>query len=114
MPNTLTNKERMKIPRQQMPEQDGVKRSHNFSEVNLGLTEELAILEAQRCIQCPKPTCVEGCPVEVKIGEFISLVSERKFLEAAAKIKEDNMLLVKRTNRSRLEDLKDLLQIMKD
>ena len=88
----LTNKERMKIPRQQMPEQDGVERSHNFNEVNLGLTEELAILEAQRCIQCPKPTCVEGCPVEVKIGEFISLVSERKFLEAAAKIKEDNML----------------------
>jgi len=88
----LTNKERMKIPRQQMPEQDGIKRSHNFNEVNLGLTEELAILEAQRCIQCPKPTCVEGCPVEVKIGEFISLVSERKFLEAASKIKEDNML----------------------
>ncbi len=58
----------------------------------LGFTEELAVLEAERCIQCPKPTCVEGCPVGVKISEFISLVTERKFVEAAAKIKEDNML----------------------
>jgi glutamate synthase (NADPH/NADH) small chain len=88
----LTNKERMKIPRQSMPEQDALKRAHNFNEVNLGLTEELAMLEAQRCIQCPKPTCVEGCPVGVKIGEFIALVSEGNYIEAAAKIKEDNML----------------------
>ncbi|MFZ0454522.1 MAG: NADPH-dependent glutamate synthase [Ignavibacteriaceae bacterium] len=88
----LSNKERMKIQRQAMPEQDGALRRNNFNEVNLGFTEELAMLEAQRCIQCPKPTCVEGCPVGVKIGEFISLVSEGKFVEAAAKIKEDNML----------------------
>ena len=88
----LSNKDRMKIPRQAMPEQDGEVRSHNFNEVNLGLTEELAVLEAQRCIQCPKPTCIEGCPVGVKINEFIQLVTERKFEEAAAKIKEDNML----------------------
>jgi glutamate synthase (NADPH) small chain len=88
----LSNKERMKIPRQAMPEQDGEVRSHNFNEVNLGLTEEFAVLEAQRCIQCPKPTCIEGCPVGVKINEFIQLVTERKFEEAAAKIKEDNML----------------------
>ena len=88
----LSNKERMKIQRQIMPEQDGTLRRNNFNEVNLGLTEELAMLEAQRCIQCPKPTCVEGCPVGVKIGEFIALVSEGKYVEAAAKIKEDNML----------------------
>ena len=88
----LSNKERMKIPRQLMPEQDSEARSHNFEEVNLGFTEELAVLEAERCIQCPKPTCVAGCPVGVKIGEFIQLVTERKFMEAAAKIKEDNML----------------------
>jgi glutamate synthase (NADPH/NADH) small chain len=88
----LSNKERMKIPRQQMPEQNDLLRRTNFDEVNLGLTEELAVLEAQRCIQCPKPTCVEGCPVEVKIGEFIALLSEGKYAEAAAKIKEDNML----------------------
>jgi glutamate synthase (NADPH) small chain len=88
----LSNKERMKIPRQVMPEQNNIERARNFNEVNLGFTEELAILEAQRCIQCPKPTCVEGCPVGVKIGEFISLIAEGKYLDAAAKIKEDNML----------------------
>jgi glutamate synthase (NADPH/NADH) small chain len=88
----LSNKERMKIPRQPMPEQDSAERSHNFKEVNLGFTEELAMLEAQRCLQCPKPSCVEGCPVGVKIGDFITLVAEGKYMEAAAKIKEDNML----------------------
>ncbi|RKY95135.1 MAG: glutamate synthase (NADPH), homotetrameric [Ignavibacteriae bacterium] len=82
----------MKIPRQQMPEQDSVERAQNFKEVNLGFTEELAMLEAQRCLQCPKPACVEGCPVGVKIGDFITLVAEGKHMEAAAKIKEDNML----------------------
>lgn len=88
----LSNKERMKIPRQVMPEQNNIERARNFNEVNLGFTEELAILEAQRCIQCPKPTCIEGCPVGVKIGEFISLIAKGKYLDAAAKIKEDNML----------------------
>jgi len=88
----LSNKERMKIQRQRMPEQDSAKRRNNFLEVNLGLTEELARMEALRCIQCPKPTCVEGCPVNVKIKDFIALVAEGDYLGAAAKIKEDNML----------------------
>jgi len=92
MADKITNKERMKIPRQMMPEQDPFVRRNNFSEVNLGFTEELAKMEALRCIQCPKPTCVEGCPVGVKIGEFIALVAEGKFLDAAAKMKEDNLL----------------------
>ena len=92
MPQTITNKERMKIPRQKMPEQDQTKRRSNFNEVNLGLTEELAKLEALRCIQCPKPTCIEGCPVGVKIGDFISLIAEGDFLAAASKLKEDNLL----------------------
>jgi len=69
----LTNKERMKISRQAMPQQEGSTRVHNFTEVNLGFTEELAKMEALRCLQCPKPTCVEGCPVGIKIGDFISL-----------------------------------------
>ncbi|HVO74375.1 MAG TPA: NADPH-dependent glutamate synthase [Ignavibacteriaceae bacterium] len=89
---SLSNKERMKIPRQKMPEQDPGERSSNFNEVNLGFTEDLAKMEALRCIQCPKPSCVEGCPVNIKIKEFISLIAEGKFNEAAAKIKEDNML----------------------
>ncbi len=88
----LSNKEKMKIPRQAMPEQDSAVRRNNFEEVNLGFTEELAKMEALRCIQCPKPTCVSGCPVGVKIGDFISLVAEGEYLKAAEKIKEDNML----------------------
>ena len=88
----ISKKDRMKIPRQSMPEQDSIERSKNFKEVNLGFTEELAKMEALRCLQCPKPVCIAGCPVEVKIKDFISLVAEGDFLGAAAKIKEDNML----------------------
>lgn len=92
MSEKISNKERMKIPRQVMPEQDPVQRRANFSEVNLGFTEELAKMEALRCIQCPKPTCIEGCPVGVKINEFIALVADGDFLGAASKMKEDNLL----------------------
>jgi glutamate synthase (NADPH) small chain len=89
---SMTNKERMKIPRQAMPEQDPSLRRNNFNEVNLGFTEELAKMEALRCIQCPKPTCVDGCPVGVKINEFVALVADGDFLGAASKMKEDNLL----------------------
>jgi len=88
----LTKKERMQIPRQPMPEQDPQARNKNFTEVNLGFTEELAKLEAERCLQCPKPKCVEGCPVGVKIKDFIQLVADGDYLAAAAKIKENNVL----------------------
>lgn len=90
--NELSKKDRMKIPRQPMPEQDPDVRRSNFEEVNLGFTEELAKMEALRCLQCPKPVCIAGCPVGVKIDEFVKLVSEGDFLAASAKIKEDNML----------------------
>ncbi|MCW8995390.1 MAG: NADPH-dependent glutamate synthase [Psychromonas sp.] len=92
MSGKISNKERMKIPRQLMPEQDSSIRRTNFNEVNLGFTEELAKMEAMRCIQCPKPSCVEGCPVGVKIGDFIALVADGNYLGAAAKLKEDNLL----------------------
>ncbi|GMU87429.1 MAG: hypothetical protein AMXMBFR48_26700 [Ignavibacteriales bacterium] len=82
----------MKIPRQPMPEQNPLERSGNFKEVNLGFTEELARMEAERCLQCPKPVCVEGCPVGVKIKDFIGLVALGDFAGAAAKLKEDNAL----------------------
>ncbi len=88
----LSKKDRLKIPRQSMPEQDSIERSRNFKEVNLGFTEELAKMEALRCLQCPKEVCVEGCPVGIKIKDFINLVAEGDYLGAAAKIKEDNML----------------------
>lgn len=92
MAEPITNKERMKIPRQKMPVQNEYERRANFNEVNLGFTEELAKMEALRCLQCPKPTCIEGCPVGVKIGDFISLVADGDFLGAADKMKEDNLL----------------------
>lgn len=88
----LSNKERIKISRQTMPEQDPEIRKSNFDEVNLGFTEELARMEALRCLQCPKPVCIDGCPVNVKISDFIKLVGEGDYSGAAAKIKEDNML----------------------
>ena len=75
-----------------MPEQEPLVRAHNFEEVNLGFTEELAKMEALRCLQCPKPSCVPGCPVGIKIHEFIALVASGDYLAAAAKIKEDNAL----------------------
>ncbi|MGE5497993.1 MAG: NADPH-dependent glutamate synthase [Syntrophothermus sp.] len=88
----ISKKDRMKIPRQPMPEQEGKVRAANFDEVNLGFTEELAKMEALRCIQCPKPTCVSGCPVGVQIRDFIDLVAKGDYLGAAGKIKEDNAL----------------------
>jgi glutamate synthase (NADPH) small chain len=88
----LPPRERMKIPRQQMPERSPSERICNFSEVSLGFTEEVARMEANRCLQCPTPVCIEGCPVGIKINDFIRLISEGNFLEAAAKIKEDNVL----------------------
>ena len=75
----LSAKERMQIPRQHMPEQEPNERNRNFKEVNLGYTKELAKIEALRCLQCPKPKCVEGCPVNVKIKDFIALVAEEKY-----------------------------------
>jgi len=88
----LTPKERLKIPRHSMIEQDPEVRSRNFEEVNLGYTPELAIEEAQRCLQCPKPTCVQGCPVNIQIKDFITLIAEGDFIGAVHKIKEDNAL----------------------
>jgi glutamate synthase (NADPH/NADH) small chain len=83
---------RMSISRQHMPEQDPIERGHNFREVNYGYTPELAQTEAQRCIRCAKPKCIEGCPVHVKIPDFIACLAEGKFLEAARILHEDNAL----------------------
>jgi glutamate synthase (NADPH/NADH) small chain len=85
-------KERMKIPRQKMPEQPPQARARNFDEVPLGYSKETAILEAERCLQCKKPPCVTGCPVNVKIPDFIKLIREGEFDAAARKIKETNSL----------------------
>ena len=81
-----------KVPRQAMPEQDPAVRVRNFEEVPLGFSEETAVTEAKRCIQCKKPGCIAGCPVEVRIPEFIHAIAERRFLEAARILKETNSL----------------------
>jgi len=81
-----------KIPRQPMPEQDPKARIGNFEEVPVGYSAETAVLEAKRCIQCKKPGCVPGCPVDVDIPGFIKLIAEGKFIEAAWKLKETNAL----------------------
>jgi len=92
MTNPLKPAERTKIPRQHMPEQDATARSHNFKEVNLGLSLDLAKTEAARCLACASPKCVDGCPVGVKVKEFVELVLDGKYLAAAAKVREDNIL----------------------
>lgn len=85
-------KGRERIPRQKMPEQSPKERIRNFDEVPYGYPEETAILEASRCLQCKKPPCVEGCPVEIDIPGFIKLIREGDFLGAVRKIKEKNAL----------------------
>ena len=75
-----------------MEKLDPKSRASNFNEVALGYTEEEALLEAQRCLNCPKPRCVEGCPVEVEIPAFIKLIKERKYDDAIKKVKEKNSL----------------------
>jgi glutamate synthase (NADPH/NADH) small chain len=85
-------KERLAIPRQSMPEQDANDRSRNFQEVNFGFTEQIAILEAQRCIQCREPKCMTGCPVMVNIPRFIRLVAEGDLPAAAQSLLGDNAL----------------------
>ncbi len=75
-----------------MPEQDAKVRAANFDEVALGYTEEMAISEAQRCLQCKNKPCVAGCPVYVQIPEFIKLIAEGDHIGAYSKIRETNGL----------------------
>lgn len=90
--NPLPLKQRMKVPRQHMPEQLAQLRATNFTEVNLGYSTELARQEALRCLECAKPACTDRCPVGVKVREFVQLIVAGDFMGAAAKIREDNVL----------------------
>lgn len=85
-------KSKVKVPRQPMPEQDPKVRNKNFQEVPLGYSPETAKLEANRCIQCKKPKCIDGCPVQVKIPEFIKQIADGDFAAAARTLKETNAL----------------------
>ena len=78
--------------RNAMPEQPADIRNKNFEEVALGYTKEMAVDEAQRCLNCPKPRCVEGCPVNVEIPKFIKAVADENFAEAIKILKRKNSL----------------------
>ena len=87
------NKERTDIPRVEMNELDAEYRSHTrLEEVNLGLTKEQAMQEAQRCLDCPNPTCMQGCPVSINIPTFVKNIERGEFLEAAKVLKETSAL----------------------
>src|ERR1700730_4662852 len=88
----LSTKQRLQIDRQKMSEQEPLLRSTNFEEVNLGLPEKVALLEAERCLQCKDPKCVSGCPVMVNIPRFIDLLSQGNLTEAAQSLLSDNAL----------------------
>ena len=88
----VEKKEKQKVPRQKMPEQEPKVRAKNFNEVPFGYTPELALLEASRCLQCKKPKCTEGCPVEIDIPGFVHLIAAGDFAGAARKLKERNAL----------------------
>ncbi len=92
MTQKLEKKDRMKIERQVMPQQDPKARIKNFNEVPFGLSEEQALAEAARCLECKKQPCVDGCPVEVDIPAFIDLILQKDYAAAARKIKETNSL----------------------
>jgi glutamate synthase (NADPH/NADH) small chain len=81
-----------KIPRQKMPEQPANIRRRNFEEVPVGLTEELALKEAERCLQCKNPSCVEGCPVGIDIPGFINYIKLREFTKSIRHIWQTNSL----------------------
>ncbi|MDP8240599.1 MAG: NADPH-dependent glutamate synthase [Candidatus Hatepunaea meridiana] len=81
-----------KIPRQPMPEQEPKERIHNFNEVPYGFSIETAMIEAARCIQCKKPVCIDGCPVEINIPAFLLAIKEGDFEKSIKIMKNDNAL----------------------
>jgi glutamate synthase (NADPH/NADH) small chain len=92
VPTKLSTKQRLQINRQKMMEQDPLIRNANFGEVNLGLPEKVALLEAERCLLCKDPKCINGCPVGVNIPRFIELLSQGNLPEAAHCLLNDNAL----------------------
>ncbi|MDR1454880.1 MAG: NADPH-dependent glutamate synthase [Tannerella sp.] len=89
---SMKNRERIAIPRVKMPELDALRRSRSYEEVNLGLTAEQAQTEASRCLDCPDPSCMAGCPVEINIPEFIKNIERGDLPEAARVLKQTSAL----------------------
>ncbi len=89
---SIKAKDRMGMERVSMPALDGAYRAHNHEEVNQGLTPEMAVEESHRCLDCPDPTCMTGCPVSIHIPTFIKNIERKEFLEAARIIRETSSL----------------------
>ncbi len=88
----LSPRDRMKIPRQPMPQRDADPRSHDFDEVNLGFDLAHAVIEAERCLQCKDPKCVAGCPVGVDVPLFLKQLAAGDLTAAAETLLKDNAL----------------------
>jgi glutamate synthase (NADPH/NADH) small chain len=88
----LSPADRYKIPPQDMPSQDAVKRRGNVNEVATGYTETHAKLEAMRCLQCKNAPCIKGCPVRIRIKDFIAAITDSDYKKALAIIKENSLL----------------------
>ncbi len=89
---SLKPKDRYEIPPQDMPAQDAVERRGNVNEVATGYTEAQARLEAMRCLQCKNAPCVDGCPVQIKIKDFVAAIADGDYKRAINIIKENSLL----------------------
>lgn len=89
---SIKSKDRTSMIRVQMPEEDPVLRAQSHIEVNRGLSVQMAVEEAKRCLDCPDPTCIQGCPVNINIPRFIKYVEKQDFAAAARSLKETNAL----------------------
>ena len=91
--NKMKPKERTAIERQPMPELEPAYRATKLrEEVNTGFTKEMALVEAQRCLDCPKPACMEGCPVSINIPSFVKNIERGEFVKAAQVLKMTSSL----------------------
>ena len=88
----LSPKDRSSIPQMQMPHRDAKLRARQMDEVALGFTKEQAVVEANRCLQCKNPTCIQGCPVNIDIPGFIAKIATGEFKASVDIIKKTSLL----------------------
>lgn len=89
---SMKSKDRTTKVRVSMPEEDPIERAKSNIEVNIGLTVQMAVEEARRCLDCPDPTCIQGCPVSINIPKFVKYIEKQDFAMAARTLKETNAL----------------------